>query len=291
MEYSLYSDESYITAERYRSIGAVSFPRLYEAEIIDRLDSILTDSCVKEFKWLKLKNAKYRFCAEKLVDFLLEILFDKAMRIDVLIWDTQDSRHRIPGRDDDANFARMFFHLMRNLMQRRENDSDWYVYPDENMAIDWATVQDCLASAGRWRQYFESHLFGDDFSEQFFHIREFEQAISKEAPLCQTADFMAGLSVFSKNSYDKYCLWCESENKQMPLFDTCETPELSNKEKERFHILELFVRKCRAKSLGVSIKTNHCLCTHNPQNPINFWHYTPQHPFDKAPIRGTIKKF
>ena len=33
MEYYVYSDESYISAERYRSIGAVSFPRSFEKEI------------------------------------------------------------------------------------------------------------------------------------------------------------------------------------------------------------------------------------------------------------------
>ncbi|MFC1828046.1 DUF3800 domain-containing protein [Thermodesulfobacteriota bacterium] len=285
MEYLVYSDESYITAERYRSIGAVSFPRSYEAEINSRLEFILSDSCVEEFKWNKLKTAKYRFCAEKLTDFLFEILFDKSVRVDVIIWDTQDSRHKIPGRDDDANFARMFFHLMRNLMQRREKDSDWYVCPDENLAIDWATIQDCLVSAGRWQQYFESQLFGDAFSEQFFHIQEFDQVISKDTPLCQIADFLAGLAVFSKNSYEKYCLWCDSEKEQMSLFDHVEPPDLSNKEKERFPILKTFLKKCRAKRLGVSIKTNHCLCTPNPHNPINFWHYTPQHPHDKAPLR------
>ena len=285
MEYSVYSDESYITAEQYRSIGAVSFPRFYETEIACRLESILSESCVDEFKWLKLKNAKYRFCAEKLIDFLFEILFDKSVRVDVIVWDTKDSRHKIPNRDDDANFARMFFHLMKNLMKRREKDSVWYVYPDENLAIDWSTIQDCLSSAGKWREYFESELFGDAFSDQFFQIREFGQVVSEDSPLCQIADFLAGLSVFSKKSFGKYCQWREFEKPQMSLFDSCEAPKLTNREKERFHILDMFVRKCRAKRLGVSIKTNQCLCTHNPNNPINFWHYTPQRPEDKAPIR------
>jgi len=282
MEYSVYSDESYITAERYRSIAAVSFPRTYESEIVCRIEDILSNSSVDEFKWFKLKNAKYRFCAEKFVDLIFSFLLYRSIRIDVLTWDTEDSRHKIPGRDDDANFARMFFHLLRNLMNRRENDSEWYIYPDENMAIDWETVKDCLVSTGRWRQYFESQLFGNEFSEQYYHIREFEQIVSKDTPPSHLADFMAGLAVFSINSYDNFCCWCD---KQMPLFGTIEHHDLSNKTEERCKILEGFIAKCRAKNLGVSIKSKCCLWTPNPKNPINFWHYSPQHDRDRAPTR------
>ena len=38
MEYSVYTDESYYTAEQYRSIAPVSFPRSFEAEIFNQLD-------------------------------------------------------------------------------------------------------------------------------------------------------------------------------------------------------------------------------------------------------------
>ena len=229
-----------------------------------------------------MKNAKYRFCAEKIIDFIFDVLLDKSVRIDVLTWDTEDSRHKIPGRDDNANFARMFFHLLRNLMQRREKDSNWYIYPDENMAIDWGKIQDCLNSVGRWKQYIEDQLFGDEFSEQFFHIREFEQFVSTDTPPSHLADFMAGISVFSKKSYYDFCTWCE---KQIPLFDAIEPQKLSNKEEERFKILELFISKCRAKSLGVSLKSKCCLWTPDPKNPINFWPYKPRHVDDKAPTR------
>jgi hypothetical protein len=57
MEYSVYSDESHIiTAKRFRSIGAVSFPGSYEAENTARLESILSESSVCEFKWTKFKD-------------------------------------------------------------------------------------------------------------------------------------------------------------------------------------------------------------------------------------------
>jgi len=285
MKYTVFSDESYISAERYRSIGAFSFPKDFEDNINDSLKWILSDSSVNEFKWKKLGDARYRFCAEKLIDYLLENIFSKQFRVDVIIWDTHDSRHKIIGRDDTANFERMFFHLMKNLMTRREKKADWYVYPDQRFGIDWTTIQECLVSVGEWRDYFESQLFGDAFSEQFYRIREFKQVDSKKEPCSHIADFFAGIAVFSKKAYDKYKKWCEKKDSQMCLFETKEEVTLSNKEKERFYILKKFTNKCKSIKLGVSINTKKCLSTPDPNRPINFWHYTPQHPYDKAPIK------
>ena len=286
MEYTVYSDESYISAERFRSIGAVSFPKGFGDEIKESLEEILKSSGVTEFKWKKLKNAKYRFCAEKLIHYLFKNIFLKELRIDVLIWDTHNSRHNMIGRNDTANFERMFFHLMKNLMTRREKEAHWYIYPDERMDIDWETIQSCLESAGKWREYFENPLFGDVFSEQFFNIRKLSQVNSEKTPPCHMADLFAGMAVFSKNYYHKYCEWCEEADQQQCLFPTKEEPEFSKSQGERFYILKCFVEKCKQKKMGVSVKTNRCLYTPDPRKPINFWHYIPQHTDDNAPVKN-----
>jgi len=285
MEYIVFSDESYVSAERYRSIGAVSFPRAFANEIQEDMVQVIKSSGVREFKWKELKDAKYRFCAEKFIKYLFENIFLKSLRIDVIIWDTKDCRHSIKGRDDIANFERMFFHLLKDLMRRREKDSEWYIFPDERMEIDWVTIQKCLSSVGKWREYFRSQLFGDAFSEQFFHIREFTQVDSKEAACCQVADFFAGMAVFSKNCYKKFRKWCDANNPQMYIFGPPEEIKYSNREKERFYVLKLFIDQCKNMKIGVSIETNKCLNTFDPNNSINFWRYTPQHPLDKAPVR------
>lgn len=285
MEYAVYSDESYISAERFRSICAISFPRSFTDEIHNEIEAILKNSGVSEFKWQKLNDAKYRFCAQKLNKYLFENLFRKKVRVDVIIWDTQDSRHKIQGRDDIANFERMFFHLMKNLMKRRGRDAHWYLYPDERMGIDWGTIKDCLRNAGKWREYFESQLFGDAFSEQFFHIRDLDQVDSKKVPCCQIADLFAGMAVFSKNCYDKFDKWCRLQNPQFCLFEQQEKFDFTNRERERFTVLKPFVEECKCLKLGVSIKKNKCLHTFDPTNPLNFWSYTPQHQYDKAPTR------
>ena len=74
MKYGVFSDESKHTASRYRSIGVVSLPvDLYE-NLNERLNHILQDSNVTEFKWQRVKGAKYRFCAQKLIDVVLDQL-------------------------------------------------------------------------------------------------------------------------------------------------------------------------------------------------------------------------
>jgi len=288
MEYTVYSDESYVSAERYRSIAAVSLPLNLAEGIHADIASILKSSGVKEFKWKKLNDAKYRFCALKLIDYLLDNLHKQGIRIDVIIWDTQDSRHKIPGRDDTANFGRMFFHLMNALMKRREKGSNWYVYPDERFEIDWTTIKSCLTSVGKWRQFFEGQLFGESFSDQFFHIKEFTQSNSEETPCCQIADLFAGMAVFSKNFYGKYSKWCQTQKAQRCIFGKSEEIGCTNREKERFHVIKQVSDRCKVMKLGVSINTKKCLSTFRPENPVNFWWYTPQHPEDKAPTRERI---
>ena len=286
MQYSVFSDESYITAERYRSIAAFSFPNEYFEDIDSNLKQILKESDVKEFKWQKLKNAKYRFCAEKLLHYILNHLFDKEIRIDVLIWDTHDSRHNIQRRDDISNFERMFFHLLKNVMTKRGKNTIWNIYPDERHEIDWFTVNECLANVGKWREIFRDSLFGDAISKQFYQINTFKQISSTDEPCCQIADMFAGLAVFSKKSYFKYKGWCSNNDPQLCLFEPDEKPSFTNKENERFKILNICVLKCKSKRLGVSINSKECLCTFNPNKPINFWHYVPQHSLDIAPIRN-----
>jgi len=56
MNFVAYSDESYTTAERYRSIATFSFPEKAHGHIRSELHNILKDSDVSEFKWHKARN-------------------------------------------------------------------------------------------------------------------------------------------------------------------------------------------------------------------------------------------
>lgn len=283
MNYTAYTDESYTTRERYRSICSFSFATGAIEHINNNLLKIREESDVKEFKWQKVKDAKYRFCADKIVHFIVNSLYKYDIRIDVMIWDTYDSRHSIQGRNDNANFERMFFHLLSDSMRRRRRKSKWSIYPDERMGIDWKTVHDCLKSVGRWQKFIKSPLFGDFFTDSYYDIENFEEIDSQFSPCCDVSDFFAGISVFSKNSYGKYSQW---KINQLPSLFKQESPALSNREKFRFEVMDNLNAQCKNRKLGVSLKTGRCFSTPNPNNPINFWYYKPQHEMDKAPAKS-----
>lgn len=287
LQYVAYSDESNITAVRYRSICAVSFP-LHELQCVtSELKGILQDSGITEFKWKKVSSAKYRFCALKFIDHTIQSCRQSRWRVDVVVWDTHDTRHTVRGRDDRRNFERMFFHLLRNTMCRRELSATWQVLPDEKLDVDWATVGDCLQSVGKWKRYFEHPLLNETFSEQFFRLERLETVHSHTEPACQLADLFAGLGAFSRTMAPHYHRWRMAASDQESLFTSqSEGPSFSNSERERFVVLDHFAERCRSMSLGVSLRTRGYLVTPNAQNPINFWHYEPQHGLDRAPTRS-----
>ena len=65
--------------------------------------------------------------------------------------------------------------------------------------------------------------------------------------------------------------------------------KLSSSDKERFTVLQEFNQQCKSKKLNVSLHTEKGLKTRNPQDPINFWWYTPQSTLDKAPVAVSKK--
>jgi hypothetical protein len=158
MNFIAYSDESYSTAERYRSIATFSFPAESHKYVRGELTEILKESNVSEFKWHRLKDAKYRFCAIKLIQAVVGFVGKYNARIDVLIWDTHDSRHRVPQRDDVANFERMFFHLHSHALKRRPRNAIWKVYPDKRLDIDWDTIAQCLQAVGKKKNLWKCHF-------------------------------------------------------------------------------------------------------------------------------------
>lgn len=285
MRFNAFSDESYISASRYRSIGVFSFPCSRANRIESRISAILESSDVKEFKWKKLQNAKYKFCAIKLIDFIIENIYPLNIRVDILIWDTYDKRHKVIGRDDRANYERMFFHLLRNTLKKRGQNARWNIYPDEKMEVDWITTKQCLEYKGSESEYVES-LFGGFFSDPYYTIDILEEVKSHENPCCQVADLFAGIAVFSKTHYEQYIDWESTCGINLRLFSE-ENNAYSNRERFRFEVMQHLNSLCKAKRLGVSLKTNKCFSTLSPSNPINFWHYKPQHESDKAPTKST----
>jgi hypothetical protein len=117
-----------------------------------------------------------------------------------------------------------------------------------------------------------------------FRIVEITAANSTRSPLVQVADLFGGLAVFSREKFDEYDLWLKETSAQAWLFERGDSaPDPSRSSRERFQVLAKFDGLCKKRKLGVSLKTKRGLWTPNPENPVNFWPYEPQHAEDKAP--------
>lgn len=280
MQYSIYLDESYIVKEQFRSISAFSFLTSHKEIVKQSIVQALDSSDLSEFKWNKLKGAKYYFCAEKYLDIIFKNLYQANIRIDTLIWDTQDSRHKVEGRDDNANFERMFYHLLTNSIKRREKNSVWEVYPDQRGGVKWQTIWDCVAATGD-KTVLQDSLFGQFLSSDNYEIEKFEEKCSKAEPLIQIPDLFSGMAVYSKHNYPKFSKW--QRRNQHSFFP--EDYQFNETEEQRFKIIEYLKNKCDINRIGVSLNSSQCLKTHNPKRPINFWFYQPQSFHDKAPTK------
>lgn len=287
MQYVSFADESYSNDSGFKSIAAFSLKSRNLSQITSNLRELLEESNVREFKWQKLKDAKYQFCAQKLIDTVWSLVQTDDARVDVVIWNINDSRHNIKNRDDIANYERMFYHLHSNLLKRRPRSLTWKIYPDDGVGVNWDIVAQYINASGQRREHIDLPLFGSFFSDPHYTIADFKEVRSHEEPCCQVADLFAGMSIFSRTHYDLYEKWCEFASPNLPLFPE-ERPQLSRAEEHRFPVLQYFDNGCKNRRLGVSLKSRRYLQTPDPNNPINFWHYTPQHDMDKAPTKDRV---
>ena len=282
MVYASFADESRHSHGRYRSIAAVSLPADSVVEISEQMAKILDIPRRKEIKWSGVGDLRGKGDVRRAIavmDFLLEHV-TQGVRADVLTWDTEDERHDIPDRDDVANYERMFFHLHHALIHRRGLDSHWHLRPDEIMTIDWSTIRKCLDSKGSLiRSIF------DDFPLVFPAVLTFDTVDSVDTPLCQLADLLAGMAAYTRTKYQVMKKMIHAEPGQCDLFEQPEQTVPTRRDRYRFQVIEHFYQECRLRKLGVSLRECGYLRTRQPKNPVNFWHYVPQHGMDKAPTR------
>ncbi len=285
MEFIVFTDESSITGLRYPSISAFSMPYSSYSFMNQEYSIILRESGVKEFKWSKLKSSNYYQCAIRIIEMIFACLFEHQLRIDILTWDTHDSRHTIKYRDDILNYERMFFHLLKSSLKRRLKDCTWHIRPDERGGIDWSTIHDCLSSFGR-RKCFEGTLWSKLFSDSFFKVKTFQEMDSKKEILIQIPDLFSGMASYSRLYYPEYQLWRKQNigKEQLSLFEQ-HKEDFSNKKLYGNKVIYYFDKECKRFKIGVSLENNKCLYTYDPSNPINFWHYKPQGDYDRAPTR------
>ena len=283
-----FSDESHHTHGRYRGVGMVSLAAADHTALDAELSGILTGCGLREFKWKDLSSAQHRFAALKMIEWAFPKLRQHMIRIDVLVWDTEDSRHKILGRDDLANLARMYYHLFKNVLRSRWPDGSlWVIYPDENSAINWVDMDSFLSSAGmtvemqpglsetnKWKLRIKTE----------FSIHRIFPCRSHERVFVQLADLVVGLAVYSRTKYLHYEQWLQNFGGQQ-CFDFRKESEiqLSKSDRERCHVLCDLDQRCKEYKMGVSLKSFKGLRSPKAVSALNFWWYEPQVEEDKAP--------
>jgi hypothetical protein len=227
----------------------------------------------------------------KFVDYTVSKAADGTLRVDVLIWDVQDTRHDVVGRDDHANLQRMYYHLFRNVLQRRwHRGSSWRLRPDEQTAVAWDTLETFVDSQGLSVDVKGPLIPPGSLRRRFrreFRVEEIVPCESGSEPIAQLADLFAGLAVYSRQCFNRYEAWHHDSGTRPTLFpdDLLEGVTLSNSDRERCQVLEKLDARCKALRLGVGLMGSRGLKTRDPRRPINFWWYEPQHDADRAPTR------
>ncbi len=278
-----FADESNWNKGRFRSIALVS-AELDDARLFHK--QLKANHGGGEYKWVKTNKRR----SIELVDFFFQR--QDHMRVDVLIWDTGDTRHKnVFGRDDKANFARMYYHLLRNVLKKRwPDDKSWLICPDEQKAVDWMTLERCLY----WKRWASDENLLTQCGEtqgfrEFYNVQEIRLVQSHEFLLVQLADMFAGLSTYSYSAVEKYLQWKEDHDVNLKLFDSgdlgLERIPFSKNDEQRLPILHHICQEAEKSKFQLNIGYRRGLYSSNPRKPLNFWLYTPQRSEDKAPVK------
>ena len=260
-EFVLYSDESYYR-DKYRSICAISTDINIASKFGEDLKKILEESNVKEFKWKKLRSAKYRFCAIKFMEKIIDLARKNLLRVDVLIWKPEKSENE-PNR---SIFQKMYYHLFKNVILKRwPKNSTWTVYPDKQSAIKWNEIKKYLNSISQKTIIKKSsnNIYLELVRD--FNITDIIEIDPINFPICQVCDLFGGMASFSHLEYKKIFL----KNGQSKLNGSI--LKHTHGDREKLIVLEKFDKLCKNNKLGVSLRTNEGLRTYDPKNPINFW--------------------
>lgn len=248
-----YSDEARFNYGRYRGLALVGV-RADDAPALSRaLRGLLDASGMDECKWEKVRSARARFAATKLLRWALERATAGDITVDALTWDAGDERAARAAVPHLANLRRMYAYLLGDLLPLRHPGARWIVHPDEQNALRW----DALARA-------------------LPHIARIEPRASTGEPLIQLADLVAGLAVYSRAGYAAYDRWLCLPPAQRLSAGGRHTPpgaagRFSASDRERCALLDDFYTECKLRGLRVSLRTHLGLRTYGPHHPVCFW--------------------
>ena len=285
--YLIFSDESgTVGNERYHAIGTVSGSLQDMRTLHKQIGDTLGKYKKSDVKFKKVNgDSTYTKISKEFISLGLKKCHEGIIRINVMVWDTQDSRHSIQGRDDVENFKRMYYHALKVTMKQWNNQLKWEFYPDEQTAINWQEIADYLSRTNLSRDNkVEQTLFGDLINLDFAKIHSPTDSSSPKFHNIQLADLFAGIVRLSHLHGQDLIDWRlvnSSENVLFaPAYQDC---ELSKGQKAKFEVMSHFKDKADYHHLGVNLSKDKYFQTFNKN--ILLWKYKPQNPLDIAPVK------
>lgn len=276
-KYIAFSDESNYNKGKYRSVSLVVLHETEFNQINNKLNFILNKYGlnIKTFKWNNLKSNSKLIALKELLTYLFGLMLDGSLRIHVIIWDIEDSRHDVVGRDDITNLSMMYYKLIKNFVKDNLYDKETLtIYADRNDALDWENLEDIFLNDGVF------NIAADGLITLMDKKVFFTESNTKENPLIQIADIFAGMGRSSYEDYDQYEFWSPGQQTLIPFEDN-----LSNKQQYRFQLYKMVDEWAKENKLGISMKKYRGFKTlvYYKKGPLNFWLYAPQHSEDQAP--------
>ena len=187
-KYIAFSDESNYNKGKYRSVSLVVLHETEFNQINNKLNFILNKYGlnIKTFKWNNLKSNSKLIALKELLTYLFGLMLDGSLRIHVIIWDIEDSRHDVVGRDDITNLSMMYYKLIKNFVKDNLYDKETLtIYADRNDALDWENLEDIFLNDGVF------NIAADGLITLMDKKVFFTESNTKENPLIQIADIFA----------------------------------------------------------------------------------------------------
>lgn len=277
--FSAYSDESGIYGERCQAIAVVSGQNIALSQLGTILKNILSNENIKESKFVNIRRSKSK-ATKAAMRFLKcivkEFASQRRLRIDVIVWDDRN----FPDTETKERMSRLedMYHRVLTHIGRQWNQISWNFYPDENSQIQWNQIVSFLNRTRLSRPKPRLlRLFENQETDQLFKFSNVKQLSSFNEPIVQLADLFAGMGRFSREEGEQCIQWLNSWGNKAQLrlseffnFAGSES-ETSRTKRARFELIGKFDNICKRYKMGVSLRTNKCLWTYNPNHPINFW--------------------
>ena len=115
MPYQAFCDTSGVFDHRYQAIGVISGLIDNLEELRTELNRITSECGIRELKFAEVTRTEdrdFRAANNALTCAISKYSIYGKIRIDVMTWDTSDSRHNVPGRSDVENLGRLYYHLL-----------------------------------------------------------------------------------------------------------------------------------------------------------------------------------